>query len=429
MGQVFAAKRTSDGAAFAIKCMVGGESTKAFRDRFAREATLLASLSHPGIVRFVEWVQDGEEDYIVMELVEGETLSSLRPIPHADAVSIGIDICDALIYAHGEGIIHRDIKPSNILVTPDGRAKVVDFGVARPILSASGHTLTSTNAVVGTPFFTAPEVAMGGSVGPLLDVYSLGVLLYNAVTGEYPIGNYDPLAEPLNTVVRKATAYKAEKRYQDIASLRVDLVALRSGDELSELHQVPPQVGATRSPRAKLLWALSATALFLVGAFGISQMRTTERSASLADAALKKPEIAAREVATKIDAALHDIADAAPLASTEMSRTGKQLKRGRPKSNRDTSATVDGSVNTDTNEPPESKAGATLVIHVRPWGEVHIDGQFFGRVEPPLGRRFTLTKGRHHITVRNTITGNEQERYVTIGSETTQTIRIDLRKE
>ncbi len=161
--------------------------------RFEREARAAARLAHPGIVTLYEAAVDDDGGYLVSELVRGPALQRLLSagrLSDRDIVSIGILLCDALEHAHALGVVHRDVKPSNVLVperpvTPTQIAKLTDFGVARLI---GGNSLTVTGAVVGTPAYMAPEQAEGLPSGPDADLYSLAVVLYEALTGVNPVG-------------------------------------------------------------------------------------------------------------------------------------------------------------------------------------------------------------------------------------------------
>ena len=161
---------------------------KAFRDRFLREARLAARLVHPNVVQVYDVGEDDRGPFIVMEYVEGGTLADeLRRrtrLPAAEVVEIGIQLCSALEAAHAERLVHRDIKPQNILLRPDGRVKVADFGIARS-LAATRHTELGT--VLGTAAYLAPEQARGEPVTAAADIYSLGVVLYELLTGRAPV--------------------------------------------------------------------------------------------------------------------------------------------------------------------------------------------------------------------------------------------------
>ncbi|WP_202079901.1 Stk1 family PASTA domain-containing Ser/Thr kinase [Caldalkalibacillus salinus] len=169
-----------------------------FVNRFRREAQAAASLSHPNIVSIYDVGVEEDVHYIVMELVEGWTLKEYikehGPLPSEDAVSITKQIAEALEHAHHNQIIHRDIKPHNILINRDKKIKVTDFGIARAV---SSSTITHTGSVVGSVHYFSPEQAKGGITGEKSDIYSLGVVLYEMVTGELPFSGDSPITVAL----------------------------------------------------------------------------------------------------------------------------------------------------------------------------------------------------------------------------------------
>jgi hypothetical protein len=166
-----------------------------FVERFRREARAAAGLSHPNIVAVFDSGSDDGTHFIVTELVEGETLADrLRhggPMPPADAVAVAVDVARALAAAHALGLIHRDIKPGNVMLLPDGRVKVVDFGIAR---AAGSDTLTHTGVVLGSTAYLSPEQAGGQPVDERADLYSLGCVLYEMLTGRVPFSADTPIA-------------------------------------------------------------------------------------------------------------------------------------------------------------------------------------------------------------------------------------------
>jgi serine/threonine protein kinase len=157
-------------------------------ERFRREARSVAQLSHPHIVTVIDRGEDHGQQYIVFEYVDGENLKELiertGPLPTRRAVELALEIADALAFAHERGLVHRDVKPQNVLLTPDGDAKVTDFGIARSL--EVEHGMTQTGTVLGTSNYLSPEQASGKPTTPSTDVYSLGVVVYELLTGKVP---------------------------------------------------------------------------------------------------------------------------------------------------------------------------------------------------------------------------------------------------
>jgi serine/threonine protein kinase len=157
-------------------------------ERFRREARAVARLSHPHIVTVIDRGEDHGQQYIVFEYIAGENLKELiertGPLPTRRAVELALEIADALAFAHEHGLVHRDVKPQNVLLTPDGDAKVTDFGIARSL--EVEHGMTQTGTVLGTSNYLSPEQASGKATTPSTDVYSLGVVVYELLTGEVP---------------------------------------------------------------------------------------------------------------------------------------------------------------------------------------------------------------------------------------------------
>ncbi len=167
----------------------------AFRQRFHHEAKAAANLSHPNIVTIYDFGLDQEQLYIVMEFVPGKDLKSLikeHGLYNAnDALPLLIQACAGIGYAHRSGLIHCDVKPQNFLVSPDQRLKVTDFGIARALASVPADE--QNEIVWGSPQYFSPEQAAGAAPSPASDVYSLGVILYEMLTGRLPFNSSDPL--------------------------------------------------------------------------------------------------------------------------------------------------------------------------------------------------------------------------------------------
>jgi eukaryotic-like serine/threonine-protein kinase len=214
-------------------------------ERFRREARAVAQLNHPHVVTVIDAGEDEGAPYIVFEYVEGETLKErirrLGRLPVSEAVAYAIEIGRALDCAHAHKLVHRDVKPQNVLIDPDGRAKVTDFGIAR---SMEAQGLTATGRVLGTTDYVSPEQALGHEVTEQSDIYSLGIVLYEMLTGEAPFKADTQVAvamkhvrealpdvqrrrpevsAALAAVVERATAKETQNRYATVAEMVHDL--------------------------------------------------------------------------------------------------------------------------------------------------------------------------------------------------------------
>ncbi|HOV78511.1 MAG TPA: Stk1 family PASTA domain-containing Ser/Thr kinase [Bacillota bacterium] len=237
-----------------------------FVRRFRREAQSVASLSHPNIVSIYDVGRESDIHYLVMEYVEGDNLKNLirsqGTIPPERAVEIAREITEALQHAHENNIVHRDVKPQNILITKGGRAKLTDFGIAR---EATNATLTQTDTIVGSVHYLSPEQARGETAGPRSDIYSLGIVLYEMVTGKLPFQGDTPIGVALKhiqekppspsglnpavslsleKVINKAMAKIPSERYATARDMAADLGAPGGGAGLT--GAVPVDEFATR---------------------------------------------------------------------------------------------------------------------------------------------------------------------------------------
>jgi serine/threonine-protein kinase len=224
-------------------------------ERFRREAQAAAGLSHPHIVAVYDWGEEDGTSFIVMEYVPGQTLREiLQTYGHLapmDAARIAAEIADALSFAHMHGVVHRDVKPGNVLVTPQGQVKVTDFGIAR---AEASEPLTKTGAVLGTATYFSPEQAQGFTLDGRSDVYALGVVLYEMLTGVAPFTASSPvsiaykhvretpappstivpeLAGAMDRIVLTAMAKDVDQRYQSAQDMRADLLRFERGRPLA----------------------------------------------------------------------------------------------------------------------------------------------------------------------------------------------------
>jgi eukaryotic-like serine/threonine-protein kinase len=227
----------------------------AFLERFRREAQAAASLSHPNIVGVYDTGSEGDTWFIVMEYIDGRTLKDIiraeGALYWARAAEVAADVAGALAVAHARGIVHRDVKPGNVMLTTEGKVKVMDFGIAR---ATAVPSITQTSAVVGTAQYISPEQAQGLEADARSDIYSLGCCLYEMVTGQVPFSGPTPVAiayrhiqeDPkppravnpnvpgsLERVCLKAMAKRREDRYQTAAEMQRDLERVRLGEPVT----------------------------------------------------------------------------------------------------------------------------------------------------------------------------------------------------
>ena len=291
-------------------------------ERFRREARAVARLNHPHVVTVIDAGEDDGAPYIVFEYVEGETLKDrirrLGRLPVSEAVAYAIEIGRALEAAHASKLVHRDVKPQNVLIDRDGRAKVTDFGIARS-LEAQG--LTATGRVLGTTDYVSPEQALGHEVTGQSDIYSLGIVLYEMLTGETPFTAdtqvavamkhvRDPLPDvqrrrpeisaALAAVVEHATSKETQNRYPTVQEMVHDLEevlaieAARSGQATGEATTVLRSLAGDTADFAPLRLrrprrALALTLLFLAALAATGAFLATRTEKGTGGPVVKKP--------------------------------------------------------------------------------------------------------------------------------------------
>ena len=231
MAMVYKARQPRVDRLVALKILpVASRHGPSFAERFQREAKALAKLNHPGIVAFYDFGQTSEYYYFVMEYVDGMNLRHLlqtQTLGPRQALELVVQICTALQYAHDEGVVHRDIKPENILLNKKGHVKIADFGLAKLLGNAQDPALTMSQAAMGTMNYMAPEQRQNAQgVDHRADIYSLGVVFYEMLTGEVPMGRFEPPSKRvqvdvrLDEVVLRALEREPARRYQQVSEVK-----------------------------------------------------------------------------------------------------------------------------------------------------------------------------------------------------------------
>ncbi len=276
MGIVYKARQRELNRLVAVKILppsVGEDP--AFAERFTREAQALAQLNHSNIVQVYDFGRTDEFFYFVMEYVDGVNLRALirggklRP---EEALRIVPHICEALQFAHDEGIVHRDIKPENILIDKKGRVKIADFGLAKLLGRASADlSLTGTGQVMGTLGYMAPEqLRQPNSVDHRADIYSLGVVFYEMLTAQLPIGRFEPPSKKvqvdvrLDEVVLRTLESEPDRRYQHASEVKTDL------ETIAEHKNPVDSTAATAFTEIHRRVHRPATALMIAGLLGFA---------------------------------------------------------------------------------------------------------------------------------------------------------------
>lgn len=393
-----------------IKLDLPPEERDAFEQRFFQEAKSAGRLNHPNIVTVYDAGQAGDMTYIAMEFLEGRDLRQLmvkdKPIPPELAVDIVTGIAEGLAYAHRHGVVHRDVKPANIMVLQNGSVKLADFGIAH----LQSGTKTHTTTVLGTPTYMAPEQFAGKPVDGRSDIFSLGVILYELLTGRAPF-DAETVAGVMYRVVRKparapssilhldhpwfdyilskALAKEPENRYQTASEFATDLrrhrklldqeplawptgglaprsrKAYRRSDRAENDERIAPA-----NTGSKARWLLGAAAVALIGG-GLAFFLSRE------DKAPQAPANVAVAPETPPPVAPPPAADSGPPSP----------------------AAPPAPAATPAPSAPAAAKPATLTLAIAPWGEVYVDRERKG-ISPPL-TRLQLPAGQHRIEIRN----------------------------
>jgi tRNA A-37 threonylcarbamoyl transferase component Bud32 len=288
MGAVYKARQPALNRNIALK-ILPAEHTVAnpgFAERFQREARALARLNHPNIVAVYEFGQTGGFHFFIMEYVEGVTLRELvrgQKVAPVQALQIIPQICEALQFAHDAGVVHRDIKPENILIDTTGRVKIADFGLAKILAgNVPEVAITKVGHSMGTPHYMAPEqVEKPGQVDHRADIYSLGVVFYELLTGELPLGRFSPpsgraqIDFRLDEIVLRALEKEPARRYQKASHVK---------DEVQTVANHPQQLQRPRSALvsvvAAVFIAIGVLVLAGIASYVLYQLRQQKKAAN-----------------------------------------------------------------------------------------------------------------------------------------------------
>ncbi len=322
MATVFKAYHASLDRYVAIKVLHPAfKSDPQFFERFKREARIVANLEHPNIIPVYDFNEHHGEPYLVMRFVEGDTLKPKmggEPMPTHEILKLIRPVCHALNYAHDQGVVHRDIKPSNIMVTADGSIFVTDFGLARMV--QAGESTLSQDMMVGTPQYISPEQAQGKSnLDGRTDIYSLGVVLYEMITGRVPFNAdtpfatihdhiYTPLPLPstlnpdidpeVERMLLKALAKEADDRYATSADLltAMESVLIPQTTTVSKMKATTPVKRPSKKRRSAWIWAgvialifLCCLGLLVIGLLRNSRNRQASNNQPISEQAVDNP--------------------------------------------------------------------------------------------------------------------------------------------
>jgi serine/threonine protein kinase len=324
MGEVWAGRHLYMDRRVAIKALHPSLVSNAeVRQRFKFEAVTLSGLTHPNIVRLYDYIEEPGGVYLVMEYVDGDPLDRLiqhktGPIPEPRARALFVQMLEGLHYAHARGIVHRDIKPSNFMVTPDGRLKILDFGIAKALEGGIGQR-TKTGSRIGTVLYMSPEQVKGQPIDQRSDIYSLGVTFFQMLTGQCPYpasateydvyqrivseplpraaSIYPAVSDALQQVIDMATRKDPAARFQDC----LQVLAALQGQPTESRAGTPPAPAPVPPPRrrGRLHWSVKLLIwLVLLGGAGFAAYWWRWE---LLDAFSPPPQEVARDFLTAIE--------------------------------------------------------------------------------------------------------------------------------
>jgi serine/threonine-protein kinase len=427
-----------------------------FTRRFVLEAKAAASLDHENIVHVIDFGREGDCYQMVMEYVEGESLSDIlerwRPIKPDLALAIVRQICLGLEHAHAKGIVHRDIKPGNVMLTQIGRVKITDFGLAK--LTQANTSQTAANSILGTPLYMSPEQAFGESVDQRSDLFSLGTVLYELLTGKQPFTseNYmgviqniinkevfdvrehaPEIPDEVDAIVHRALAKSREDRFQSAREFRETIESYLGLERLSQATtnlkvllekttstQILPNAATSRTPRRRkggkgvaalaafvLIAAASAAVVFKPSLLDYFRSSVVDR----------EPSVAMQEATVTDQTTYHfDLSDlidedqpvdvdssVAPEPEGEATTTSNDPARSNASIAQAFTPDAPAQEEAPEEEPAEPKRPPVrrgfLNINAKPSAEIYVDGVYKGDTPPAM--KFQLDAGEHKVECRH----------------------------
>jgi len=315
-GVVYRVQQSKLGRPAALKILDPALAARepAFAERLQREGQAMAQLDHPGILKVYDFGERSGRYYLLTEYVDGidlRKLLAMGELAPEEALRLVPQVCAALQYAHDRGIVHRDVKPENILLDIDGNVKLADFGLARLVgATGPGSHLTRDSQLLGTPHYMAPEQWRGAAVDHRADIFALGVVFYELLTGQLPVGDFAPPSQRtgvprrLDQIVRKALAQDPGRRYQQAEELDRDLRTPHSEPVSPASASAPGPFVDVRAPgrRTTLLLGMGALAVVVSAVLYFLNSASTARAA--AEAARQADWRAAMEAARQTGAPL-----------------------------------------------------------------------------------------------------------------------------